>query len=528
MQEHLMAVSELLRQAAARWPGKEAVVDRDQRLRYEALNELVDRLAGGFIRYGIASGDRVGVMARNSLEQVATFLALNRIGAVTVTFNPQLTSGEMLPLCQLVQLKALMFDCDVAEQIAPLRDALSQDGSAPQWISIGGGVEFATSWESLSAEAGPQVGPLELPGSAPSLMMFTSGTTSLPKAVTIERRAEWINAIFMIAELGFKHEDRTLHIAPLFHIAPWHCYFVPHMAVGATNIIQRRYDPATLRQTVEQQAITNLLGVPTHFELASRLWSEDARPISGLRHVTVTGGPVRRGLLEWVRDHLCPEIWNIYGLTESTTLITICSPKEIWRSRVDPCIGRALLGMEVKLVPPGSGDATAEEVPPDVEGELICRGPKLMSGYFRNPQKTADALRGGWLFTGDVCYRDRDGLIYYKCRRDDAIVTGGEKVLPPEVESELNKCPLVADSVVLGMPDELWGARIEAFVVPVDSTVSPEAIDQWLRTNGMLASYKRPKKVHLIREIPRNPSGKVLRRVLVAKASERADAAPAQ
>jgi fatty-acyl-CoA synthase len=281
-------------------------------------------------------------------------------------------------------------------------------------------------------------------------------------------------------------------------------------------VIQRRFDPERLLHLVERERITTLMAVPTHYDLIMQAGAADGRhDLSSLRYAVATAAPVRRDTIDWMAAHICPRVSNIYGLTEATTLITICPPEEMARFTDEPCIGRSLVGMEVRLVSPEEPMPSPDAVVPTGElGQLICRGPKLMREYYRNPEKTAERLKDGWLYTGDICRADVDGYYYISDRLDDLIITGGENVYPTEIEHVLNEHPEVLESVVLGAPDPTWGQRIKAYVVPRGPGLTAEVVDQWVRTGGRLAGYKRPQEIEIVAEIPRNPSGKVLKKVL--------------
>ncbi len=510
-------IAVLLRQSALRWPACEALVEGDRRLTYAQFDELVSRTADALRGLGLQAGGHVAVISTNCYEQVTTHLGAVRAGCVAVLFNPRLTADEILSLMQLTHPRAVVFDGELSETMGEVRRALGLESSI-HWIAIRQPLpDFATSWETLVRRASGRYDPADVSDGAPALMMFTSGTTGLPKAVVIERRAEWLNSLIMIGELGLRPGERTLNIAPLFHAAPWDCFFVPHMAAGGVNVITRGFDPEQMRHLLDQERITTLLAVPTHFELSMKSGIAKFGMPRFLRMVAVTGAPTRWESLSWIREHLCRSVFNIYGLTEATTLITVCPPEEIERSERMPCIGRSLLGMEVRLVPLDARAPTSEAVPPGEPGQLICRGPKLMIEYYRNPEKTAERIREGWLFTGDVCYRDQDDYFYIADRLDDVIITGGEKVYPTEVEAVLNRHPGVRDCVVLGIPDDVWGNRMKAFIVPKAPDLTPEAVLTWIRENRLIADYKRPREIELIDAIPRNPSGKVLKKLLRRK-----------
>ncbi len=504
-------IGHLLEQTAARWPANEAIIYEDRRLSYREWNSLVNRLANGLRRLGVREGDHIAIFAYNSLEQVTTHLAVAKCGAVAVLLNFRFTVGELKPLLELTHPSVLVFDSELASVVEQARPSLS---TVREWIAMGDQVPpYARAWQEVADHPSDSPPDAKVSDDAAGMMMFTSGTTGLPKAVVLLRRAQWLNAILLVGEMRFHPGDRTLHIAPLFHAAPWDCFFVPHIAVGGTNVILRKFDPERTLALIEHECITNLMGVPTHYELIRQASVVGRYDLASLRYVVATAGPVRLGTVQWIQANICPNVSNLYGLTESTTLITACPPEEMHRFKEAPCIGRSLIGMEVRLVsldePMPTPDAV---VPVGQPGQLICRGPKLMREYYRNPEKTAERLKDGWLYTGDLCYADEDGYYYILDRVDELISTGGEKVYPAEVEKVLNQHPDIRESVVVGIPDATWGQIIKAYVVTRADRLDAEVVVQWARSR--LADYKCPRQVAIVPEIPRGPSGKILKKAL--------------
>jgi fatty-acyl-CoA synthase len=344
--------------------------------------------------------------------------------------------------------------------------------------------------------------------------MYTSGTTGRPKGVVLSHRAQFINSILMVAEFGLVQTDRTLHIAPLYHVAAYHVIALPHILTGAANILVRRYEAETVASIVEKENISNILGAPTHFELwASRGRLPNSAALKRLRYAFVTGAPVRTETVEWIQARLTRGLWNVYGQTEASSLITLLPPDEMTRMGSINCIGRTLIGMETRIVSP-DGPVDLDAIEPSM-GELIARGPKLMTEYYRAPEKTAAKLQDGWLRTGDLVRRDADGYHYLLGRVDDLIITGGENVYPIEIEQIIAEHKDVADCAVVGIPDPVWGQIIAAFIVPKEARCDMRLLAMHL--DARVANHKKPRRWALIDSIPRNPSGKVILRELRAK-----------
>jgi acyl-CoA synthetase (AMP-forming)/AMP-acid ligase II len=332
----------------------------------------------------------------------------------------------------------------------------------------------------------------------------------------LTHRHQWLNTLLTAWDLGISGTDRTLHVAPLYHSAAFHSFFLTHIMSGGCNVLLPSFDPERLANTLARERITVLFGVPTNFELMA-----DARPglwagANGTLRLCVTAAATTRpGTVAWIRERLCDAYWNVYGLTETTSLVTLLQPSEGHRQGAINCIGRPLIGMETRVVRASSKEQVKpdEEVPAGEVGELITRGPKLMLGYWKRPEQTAMRLRHGWLYTGDLVYCDDEGYHYILDRLDDAISVGGELVYPKEVELVLDQHPRIRQSAVIGMPDARWGQLVKAFVVPA-GPLSVQGVKEFCRSGGRLARFKVPRQVELVQEIPTNPAGKVLKREL--------------
>lgn len=511
-----MLLGSALRQNAVRYPHREAILFEDRSWSFRVLNAEVNRLAHALAGLGVGTGDRVALSLSNRPELFTAYFAAQKIGAVAVLLNYNLTASE-LPVIGDDSGPKVWF-CD--ERTAPAIDgARSRLASVRHWIHCGGGERFigAVGYSDVlsgASDAEPTVPAVDT--EAPSLVMYTSGTTGQPKGVMLSHRAQWINTILMIGELGFLASDRALQIAPLFHVAAFHVIGLPMMFVGGCNAIVEKYDPTRVAGWMERYRATGILGAPTHFEL----WSEGGGVLSEaargqVRHAIITGAPARPDTIDWIQQRISPRLWDVYGQTEACSLISLVSPDQVHRMAAVNCIGRPLLGMDVALVPDQApvleGLALAAHERPE-RGELVSRGPKLMSGYQNLPEKTAETVEDGWLRTGDLVKMDEDGYYYYLGRVDDMIITGGENVYPVEIEEFLLTCPGVSDCVVVGQPDPTWGQVITAYVVPDDGRFDRAAVEELARQH--LAPHKRPRRWHEIKEIPRSPSGKLLVREL--------------
>lgn len=503
-----------LRQAARRFPDREAIRYRDRSLAFADLNAAVNRFAHVLDGLGVKSGDRIAVSLANRPEVYTVFFAAQKIGAVAVLLNYNLTASELGVIGADCTPRIWVYDRWSGEALAEAAAGLS---GVEHLISCGGPVVAGSqAFEALIGEASDsEPAAPDIDAGAASLIMYTSGTTGRPKGVVLSHAAQWINTVLMIAEMGLRPTERALQVAPLYHVAAFHVIGLPLLFIGGCNVIVEKYDPEAVAELVETHGITSILGAPTHFEL----WARDGAVPSptvrrALRHVIVTGAPVRPDTVDWITTHVSDQLWNVYGQTEACSLITLVPPDEISRMTTVNCIGRPLMGMDVAHIPVDATVAEGLSLPRPPRGELIARGPKLMNGYYGAPEKTAETIADGWLRTGDLVQTDEDGYYYYLGRVDDMIITGGDNVYPVEIEEVLLTCPGIVDCVVVGVPDEKWGQLITAYIVPNPNGF--ELGDAEALAKARLAPHKRPRSWKQIQQIPRGPAGKVLIRALTS------------
>lgn len=506
-----MLLGETLRRSADRWPNEEALVQDDRRLTYAEWNALVDRFADGLRAHGVRVGDRVAVLTYNSIEQVTALLATQKFGAVAVPLNHRLSPGEVSHLLEQSDAVALLHAPELDDTV---RAALESTDGPETVISTGDATPSSLAFDDIVADGNPGIPPAPIEPTETSIMLHTSGTTGLPKLVAIDHRSHWLNDLLCAADLEYRHDDRTLHLAPLFHSGPLHSMFLPHVHIGATNVIQRRFDPEAALELIERESVTSFMGVPTHFRRFRQHGIE--RPLDSLRFVITTGAPLADDLSRWVETTLCGDVINVYGLTEATSLLTVrrgASSAESSNVDAGSSIGRPLLDVDVRVIEPREDAAPEETVDRGQRGQLIARTEKLMQGYHNRPEGTAEKLRDGWLYTGDVVVRDDRGSLHLVDRIDNMIITGGENVYPQEVERVLLTHPSVTDCAVVGRPDPDLGERVAAYVVGEEAFTLDE-LDSFWRERGLVAAFKRPRELHFVDAIPKNASGKILRRKL--------------
>ncbi len=488
--------------AAERSPDAEAIVDGARRLRYAGWLDRIAAVAAGLARLGLKRGDRLVILMQNRLEMATLYWACQLGGVVATPLNWRLKAEEVDYCLGDAEAKAVAFEPVTAAAVAGAARATTLPrigvGGAP------GSVDFAA----LAAEDGtpqPLAGPEDL-----SLMLYTSGTTGRPKGVPRRHRQERAAAAAHVAQNLYGRGERTLGVMPLYHTMGVRSLLAMALVDGCFVCLPRFDVPAALA-LIERERISNLYLVPTlYHDLVSH--ERFARTdISSVRKLGFAGAAMPDGVLKRVAGAFKPELFvNHYGSSEIYTF-TI----EPEAAQKPGSAGKAGLNQRIRIVRLGSDDPDAVAAAGE-EGEIIADGAsdEAFEGYWRRPDADAKALKRGWYFTGDTGYRDGAGDLFVTGRVDDLIITGGENVSPGEIESVLSLHPAVAEVAVAGLADERWGRRITAFVRRA-APVEAKDLDQWCRRSN-LANFKRPRDYVFVREVPKSPVGKILRRKLVA------------
>ena len=496
--------------AAERNPHALAVVDGERRFDYAAWLDTVSRVAGGIGALGLRPGDRLAVIMQNRWEMAALHWACQLAGVVAVPLNWRSSADELDYFLTDSGAAALAFDESAAAAVAD-----SAAAARLRRIGAGGTSEGTVAFGDLlaaPAEAAPRAGEDDL-----SLMLYTSGTTGRGKGVPRSHRAERAAALAHIAQNCYRAGERTLGVMPLYHTMGVRS-LLAMASINGTFVCQPRFEAQGALRLIEAERITALYLVPTLYYDLLGSPGFAAADTSSVRKLGFAGAPMAEGLLRRVESAFRPELFvNHYGSSEIYTF-TIDQDA----AAKPGSAGKAGINQRIRVVEIGAGDPD-RTVPAGTEGEVIAslESEEAFAGYWQRPDADARALKQGWYFTGDVGYCDADGDLFVTGRVDDMIISGGENVLPAEIESVLSVHPAVAEAAVAGLADERWGQRVAAFVVragPVDGA----ALDTHCRASA-LADFKRPRTYVFVRAIPKSPVGKVLRRLLIAGAYEEDD-----
>ena len=487
-------------------PNREAYVDGDgdERLTFGQLNARCNQTANAFLAAGITNGERVGLLLMNCAEFVEAYFALAKIGAVVVPLNWRLVADELEFILKDSGTTRLIFDDDFVDTVADLR-ARGDKTDIEQWLQVTRGetAYFAQSYTAFRDAAQAVEPPIGGRDDDMLYIMYTSGTTGLPKGVVHTHNTCVWACITIAATTYFEDGDRFLSPLPMFHVGA----LTPlTMCIyrGVTSVVMRAFDPVRAWEIVHKERVTVGLAVPAMLNFMLQVPNLDRFDFLRWRWCMSGAAPVPEALIE-AYEKIGLEIHQVYGLTESCGPAALIDAENALK-RIGST-GKAFYHTDVRIV-----DAEGRDCPADEPGEVLVAGPHIMREYWNRPEATAETLVDGWLHTGDVARMDADGFIYIEDRIKDMIISGGENVYPAEIEKVLQTHPGISEAGVIGQPSERWGES--PFVVAVKSDPALTQAELLEFCHGRLAGYKQPKGAAFVEVLPRNPSGKILKRLL--------------
>jgi acyl-CoA synthetase (AMP-forming)/AMP-acid ligase II len=505
-----MLVHQFAEYYARNFPGNPCVTQGDDTCSYGEVNALANRLANGLLAAGVSHGERVAVIGENSLEHILLFLAAGKIGAVTVSLNYRLAPAELSYIINDAGAKALLvLDDGMLDTLAALRDDL------PQGITVltrtGSDGPAWDTWLASHSDAPPAV---TVDEDAAFLQMYTSGTTGHPKGVVVNHRSVCTQMTMNTTLMPHRPDVGSANVvcAPLFHIGGAGSV-LGGLFAGIQIILHKTFDPVAVIEDIERCPVEGIFMVPAMIMAVLNLPDIEKRDFSGLKQIYYGASPISASVLARAIEVFDARFVQMYGMTETCGTVVNLSPADHDRALAgEPDLlqscGRPSVGVEIRIM-----DTAGREVPNGDVGEIWVHASCNMQGYHNLPEETAKNLTDGWVHTGDAGTRDDEGFIYLKDRIKDMVVSGGENIYPVEVENALAHHEAIVDVAIIGVPDEKFGEALLAFVVlKPGAELGVEEMISFCRDK--IAGYKIPRLLEILEEMPRNPSGKILKKEL--------------
>lgn len=498
-----------MRAIALREPGRKAMRCGERELSYGELRERAARVSAAAVAAGIKIGDRVALLAPNCIEYPEIMCGLSDIGAIIATLNPRSAPREVAAACADCAPALLIFH-ESLKGVAELAMTSAEFPSDLMSLQTGAAYEdWITAHAPLAVDALPDIAETD-----PFTLVYSSGTTGQPKGIVISHRSRTLTFHAMAMEYGcYGPDDRFLALAPMSHGAGF-AFAMCTLYFGGFVEIAAKFDPVAVLDRLTNGAFTGVFMVPTHFQAIlgqpAQLLDRYRGSAPSLRTIISNAAALPQSLKERIVEYFGEGLLHeTYGSTEAGIVTNIRPADQL---RTNRSVGRAFALNEIRLLSP-----TGEEVPDGEVGELYSRSPYHFNGYWGHPEWLADCTRpGGWLSAGDLARRDAQGFLHIVDRKKDMVISGGFNIYPREIESILEQHPAVREACVVGVPDDRWGERLRAFIVPesgqrpdgsLASAIAVSCVDR-------LAAYKIPREYAFIEQIPRNVSGKILKRQL--------------
>ena len=509
-----MNVGELVKRCALWYSDRVAFIYEGAHLTYKELNERVNRLSNALLSLGLQKGDRVAILSKNRPQIIESIYACYKAGLVTVPLNARLAIPELVHMVNNSESSALILGEEFIEGVDSVRPEFS---GLRHYIAITQPQRSMQDYETLiknSSSSEPQVD-VELDDLAS--LNYTSGTTGVLKAAMLTHRNRICMAEkqLLIPGIDIDRTSVLCHVGPITHGS--YTMVLPIMLRGGRSLILSGFEVDLLLKTIEKERVTHLLLVPTMINMMLNHPDLKKYDLRSIRTIFYSASPMPVERIKQALQVFGPVLIQGYGCTESSALITYL-PKEDHMfeekhkklKRLASC-GVPIMACDVRVV-----NEKEEDIKPGEVGEIIERGDDTMIGYWKDPERTAETLRNGWLYTRDMATVDEEGYIYIVDRKADMIISGGYNIYPTEVEEVLYRHPAVFEASVIGVPDDLWGESVKAIVVLKEGMKATE--DELIQhCKNYLSSYKKPKSVDFVRDLPKNPYGKILRRKLREK-----------
>lgn len=503
-----LLVDDFLNRSALLYPDKPAVINEELEFTYAQLKERVNRLANALSGLGLERGDRVCILSPNSHQFLESFYATSQAGLILVPLNYRLTPQELSYIIDHSGSRAVIVDDEYAAQIEPLRSELPQ---VRFWIAAPGDSSPAAGWhqyETLVAKSSAEHSPVAGRDENDVVSInYTSGTTAMPKGVMLTHRNVYINAYNLIAHLRVAHDDVMMWTAPMFHCNGWGIVYAL-TGMGGTHVILRAVEPGKALDLIAKHGVTLSGMAPAVLRSLLEYPKRDEFEFRTAPRFIVAGAPPPESFIERLETEMGWHFLQIYGLTETAPMLTanhvdFATTKDDYTRRARA--GSPCLGVELRLV-----DSDGKEIPRDNEtvGEVCAKANVVFAGYWEQPEETEKAISDGYFRTGDLGIWDERGSIHIVDREKDVIISGGENISSPDIESVLYRHPAVSECAVIGVPHERWGETPLALVVlnQGETATETEIIEH---CRDKMAHFKCPTAVEFVEELPRTATGKL-------------------
>ena len=497
-----MVIGDVLAKRAFITPHRPALFFQDQVISYLEFDQRTNQTANALIGIGVKPGDRVGLLMHNCPQFLEVFFATARIGAVLVSLNVRLVPAELDFILDDCEVSGLIYGPDFEDTVS----ALSMLPRLAYRITTGEPpADGCLRYEALITPR-PSTAP-DIPVAENDLLaiMYTSGTTGHPKGVMLTHHAVYHAALNMVIGLDYEYPDKLLMLAPFFHTGA-SSPIVGHVIKGIATVIMQRFEPEATLALIAKHRIRIIQGVTAMMRMILDVPDPSRFDLSAWKIAALPGSPLPFSLIKAAQDRFGVLCQNLWGMTEIAGPGALMNVEDIMDK--PESAGRPYFEVDLKIV-----DAEGRPQPAGEAGELVVRCPHMMTGYYNRPDATQSTIVDGWLHTGDMGYLDEDGYLYIIDRLKDMIVSGGENVYPAEIEKVLLMLPEIDEASVVGIPDDKWGEVPKAYIV-CKHAAPPSSADIIAFCRQHLAGYKIPRHIEQIAELPKNPSGKVLKKVL--------------
>ena len=507
-----MNVGTLFTKSARTYPERLAIVDGDYELTYQQANERINKLANGLRSLGVKKGDNVAILLHNCPEFLETLFASFKAGIGTVPINFRLHPKECSFIIDNSEAVAVVLGEDFRDSLFALKNEMPR---VKYYICITDPLEGMLRYEELLDGKSPNFLDVDVERDDLAWLFYTSGTTGQPKGAMLTHHVLMMMTMNFFADMNpLGPDDVILHAAPLSHGSG--LYSIPNVAKGAANVILhvKTFDPKTVFETIQRRKVTNMFMAPAMIKRLVTSPDIYKYVLSSMKCIHYGGAPIYVEDLKEAVSKMGQVFVQLFGQAESPMTISyLCKKEHLLEGNEEQMkrltsAGIPRTDVEVKIF-----DENDNELPPERMGEIVVRGEVVMKGYWKNPRANAETLRGGWLHTGDLGIMDERGYVYILDRAKDMIISGGENIYSREIEDVILKHHAVHEVAVIGVPDDIWGEAVKAIVaLKQGQKVTQEEIINFCKEH--LASFKKPKSVEFIDEIPKNPYGKVLKREL--------------